>query len=173
MTIHFDYFRGLVDEINAIKSDLKTAHRRVSPPMGTYTAYKMIKQIALPINRVFKSKKYTQERSIEMFSYALKKLDLLIRELAFYDRDKLVASLQHFYNKLFILLPQNTAIQHELFDAEYYHNDNKKAPVYRGFAKWLQDYILFGYQQRDLERRWAYTPIQVIQQSIKFSAVSG
>lgn len=170
MTTQFDNFRSLLDELNGIKADLKTQHRRISPPIGTYTAYRMIKQVCLPISRIFNSRKYGYQRCIEMFTRALLKLDLLIREMLEYGRDSLTESLRHIYRRLFNLLPKNTVIQHQLFDAEPYNNDQKKKPpTTTGFINWLQDYHLNGLVRRDIERKRARKPLRIAQFSIRFS----
>lgn len=121
MTTHFDGFRSIIEEINLIKADLKTQRRRVSPPGGTYTAYRMVKQIALPLSRIFNSRRYSHQRCLERFIYALQKINLLLKEPLLYGLNDLLSSFRHLYRRLFNMLPAGTVIQHELFDAEHYN----------------------------------------------------
>jgi len=150
---HFDNYRSILDELKAIKKDLETKKRRVTPPIGTCTAYYLIQQVCLPLTRVFKSNKYSFECSIEMFTEGLQNLGFAIQKMVDCERDDLVKSFQHIYNRLFNLLPQNTVIQHKLFNTERYENESKKPAKTRSFLKWLQEYKAAGKIRRDSRRK--------------------
>lgn len=167
MLVHFDDFRDIIFEIADIKEELKKQNRRVHPPICTYTAYQMLKQIAEPLRRVFKSRRYNQQTCLDKFAYALRKLHLLICQLVEYDRDELAATLRNLYHRLFALLPEQTIIQHELFDAEKYQTPHKKPRSTKGFINWLQDYHLLGFVRRDVERRRAFKPLKIVQPSLR------
>ena len=169
MVDNFDTFRDSINEINDLKDTLKTQKRRVSPPVHTYMAYRLIKQIAEPLVRIFNSRRYSQETILNKFSYALQKLDLLVRKLLDYGSHQLAEQLSKLYQTLFELLPSNTVIQHQLFDSEQYETDSKKPPTTIGFINWLQDYHLLGFLSRDIARKRAIRPVQVVQHQIKFS----
>lgn len=169
MLVHFDEFKELLYEIEDIKAQQKTLNRRVKKPVCTYTAYQMLKQIAEPLRRIFNSRKYSHQTCVDKFTDALRKLHLLIRELVDYGRDTLANTLEHLYQRLFALLPEQTVIQHELFDADKYETPYKKHPSTKSFIQWLQDYHLLGYFRRDIARRYAVVPVRVVQHSIRFS----
>lgn len=171
MTTHFDIFKSLIKEINDIKADLKNQRRRVNKPIGTYIAYVMIRQVSSPISKIFNYKRYGCEISLEMFSSALLKLDLLIREMLSLGRNSLAKTLSHIYTRLFNLLPEDTVIQHQLFDADAYQTDSKKPPTTIGFIKWLQNYHLNGFVRRDVCRRRAFKPLKLVQPSIRLSTI--
>ena len=119
----FDRFRNLITELNELKADFKKQRRRVKPSLGIVLSYQAILKIASPLNKIFNGKRYSEQTSIDMFCSALKKLDLLIRELFKFDCYKLADTLQHLYNRLFVLLPEGTAIQPPLFDPDRYESD--------------------------------------------------
>ena len=149
----FDRFRNLISELNDLKADFKKQRRRVKPSLGIILSYQAILKIASPLNKIFNGKRYSEQTSINMFCSALEKLDLLIRELVKFDCYKLADTLQHFYNRLFVLLPEGTVIQHPLFDTDRYESDSKKPTATQGFLNWLLDYSLQGYLRRELELR--------------------
>lgn len=168
LTTHRDHFTCILDELNDLKSDLKTKKRRNNPPVGTYTAYCMIMDVCRPLSKLFRFKRYGQETSIEMFKSALVKLRLLIEEMSLYTRHDLIATFQHIYDRLFILLPQNDFIQHPLFDTARYQSDRKtKPPLAQCFIDWLKQYQLAGFIQRNIERRRAFRPLNIVQRSLK------
>lgn len=172
MTHPLDTFRRLIGQINDLKADLKKQRRRVTPALDVIISYRQIKVIANPLNRLFKSSRYSQQTSIEMYVYALQKLDLLIRELKDCSCTDMAATLQHIYNQLFVLLPKDTPIQHQLFDTDCYQNEHKKVTVVASFLDWLQDYVLLGYQRRDVARRMAFKPLDIVQHSIRLGKAS-
>lgn len=149
----FDRFRNLIGEINDLKAEFKKQRRRVKPSLGIILSYQAILKIASPLNKIFNGKRYSEQTSIDLFCSALISLDLLIRELVKFDCYKLADTLQHFHNRLFVLLPEGTAIQPPLFDTDSYESDSKKPTATQGFLNWLLDYSLQGYLRRDIERR--------------------
>ncbi len=168
MTTHFDIFKSLIEEINQIKTDLKNQKRRVNKPIGTYIAYDLIKQVSAPLSKIFNYKRYGLDTSIQMFKTSLVKFHLLIREMQEYDRNDLTDSLIHIYNRLFNLLPQSATVQHSLFDPDNYQSKSKKSIQTTGFLEWLQDYVLMGFQKRDINRkRWGSKFVEFTQPSLK------
>ena len=149
----FDRFRSLIGELNDLKADFRKQRRRVKPSLGIIISYQAILKIALPLNKIFNGKRYSEQTSINMFCLALKKLELLIRELVKFDCHSLADTLQHLYNRLFVLLPSGSIIQPPLFDTDSYESDSKKPTATQGFLNWLLDYSLQGYLRRDIERR--------------------
>ena len=105
------------------------------------------------MNKIFNGKRYSEQTSIDLFCSALKKLNPLIRELVKFDCHSLADTLQHIYNRLFVLLPSGTTIQHSLFDTDRYESERSKPTATQGFLNWLLDYSLQGYLRRDVERR--------------------
>ena len=163
----FDRFRNLIGELNDLKADLKKQRRRVKPPLDIIISYQAILKIASPLNKIFNGKRYSEQTSINMFCSALKKLNLLIRELVKFDCQQLADTLQHLYNRLFVLLPQGTAIQHPLFDTDCYESDSNKPTATQGFLNWLLDYSLQGYLRRDRDRLRAFKPLNITQPSLQ------
>ena len=149
----FDRFRNLIGEINDLKAEFKKQRRRVKPSLGIILSYQAILKIASPLNKIFNGKRYSEQTSINMFCSALRSLNLLIRELVKFDCHSLADTLQHLYNRLFVLLPGGTAIQHPLFDTDRYESASKKPTATQGLRNWLLDYSLQGYLRRDIERR--------------------
>ena len=163
----FDRFRNLIGEINDLKAEFKKQRRRVKPSLGIIISYQAILKIASPLNKIFNGKRYSEQTSIDMFCSALKKLDLLIRELIKFDCYKLANTLQHFYNRLFILLPSGTAIQPPLFDTDRYESDSNKPIATQGFLNWLLDYSLNGFKKRDRSLQRAFKPFNIVQPSLQ------
>ena len=166
----FDRFRNLITELNELKADMKKQRRRVKPSLGIILSYQAILKIASPLNKIFKGKRYSEQTSIDMFCLALKKLNLLIRQLVKFDCHSLADTLQHLYNRLFVLLPEGTAIQHPLFDTDRYESDSKKPTATQGFLNWLLDYSLQGYARRDRLRRRNSQLFDVKQLSLSLKA---
>lgn len=162
----FDRFRNLIGELNDLKADFKKQRRRVKPSLGIILSYQAILKTASPLNKIFNGKRYSEQTSIDMFCSALKKLNLLIRELLNFNCHQLAESLQHIYNRLFVLLPENTTIQHHLFDSEKYETTDKKPTLIQSFLDWLLDYSLKGFLRRDIERKRNYKPLSIIQPSL-------
>ena len=140
---------------------------RVKPPLDIIISYQAILKIASPLNKIFNGKRYSEQTSIDMFCSALKKLNLLIGELVKFDCHHLADTLQHLYNRLFVLLPQGTAIQHPLFDTDCYESDSIKPTATQGFLNWLLDYSLQGYLRRDRDRLRAFKPLNIAQPSLQ------
>ena len=163
----FDRFRNLIGELNDLKADFKKQRRRVKPSLGIIISYQAILKIASPLNKIFNGKRYSEQTSIDMFCSALKKLNLLIRELVKFDCYKLADTLQHFYNRLFVLLPEGTAIQPPLFDTDSYESDSNKPIGTQGFLKWLKDYSLNGFKKRDRSLQRAFKPLNIVQPSLQ------
>lgn len=163
----FDRFRNLINEINDLKAEFKKQRRRVKPDLGVVISSRKLLDIASPLNKIFNGKRYSEQTSIEMLCQALNKLSLLVRELTNFDCQKLADTFQYIYNRLFVLLPENTALQPQLFDADKYDPGSKKPTPTNSFLNWLQDYKIFSCQRRDLARRTADKPIQLVQHSIK------
>ena len=171
----FDSFRKLIAEINDLKTEFKKLSRRVNPSLEVLITYRPLKAIALPLNRIFKSRKYSQQRSIEMFTQALSKLHLLIQELKQSQCFSLAADFQHLYNRLFGLLPEGTAIQQPLFDTERYHRENPKPLTSKGFQMWLKyregsylTKIRYGCQR--LAQNIASKPLVMVQPSLRLAS---
>ena len=163
----FDRFRNLIREINDLKADFKKQRRRVKPPLGIIISYQAILKIASPLNKIFNGKRYSEQTSIDMFCSAQRKLNLLIRELVKFDCQQLADTLQHLYNRLFVLLPQGTAIQPPLFDTDCYESDIKKPTATQGFLNWLLDYSLNGFIRRARLRKCAFKPLNIAQPSLQ------
>lgn len=163
----FDRFRNLITEISELKAEFKKQRRRVKPPLGVIIAYQKLLAIASPLNKIFNGKRYGEETSIEMFCQALNKLSLLVRELAQFDCHELAESLQHLYNRLFILLPKDTILQPQLFDADRYQSKTKKPVPAKCFVRWLQNYCLLGFKRRDIDRRRNYQFPNIVQESLR------
>ena len=164
----FDRFRNLMGEINDFKTDLKKQSRRVKPGYGVMISYPAIQVIASPLNRIFRYTRYGEQTSIDMFRFALNKLSLLVRKLADCGCEELANSFQHIYNRLFILLPKGTALQPELFDTERYNNEQKtQPPKAPSFVSWLSSYIKAGFVARDVARKHAFRPLNIVQPSLR------
>ena len=163
----FDRFRNLISELNDLKADFKKQRKRVKPSLGIILSYQAILKIASPLNKIFNGKRYGEQTSINMFCSALKKLDLLIRELIKFDCRQLADTLQHLYNRLFVLLPEGTAIQPPLFDTDRYESDRSKPTATQGFLNWLLDYTLNGLLTRDRLRKRAFKPLNIAQHSLQ------
>ena len=149
----FRRFRNLLNEINEFKEDLKKQNRRSKRPFGTYASYQAIKPIASVLNQIARWKRYGQQTAIDMFCDVLIKIQSLVGKLAdFYDNTDLASTFQHLYNRLFVLLPEGTVIQHPLFDPRDYPSRSKKPPVTSGFLDWLNNYRLNGFIRRDRDR---------------------
>ena len=163
----FDRFRNLISELNDLKADFKKQRKRVKPSLGIILSYQAILKIASPLNKIFNGKRYSEQTSINMFCSALRSLDLLIRELVKFDCYKLADTLQHLYNRLFVLLPEGTAIQPPLFDTDRYESDSNKPIATQGFLNWLLDYSLQGYLRRDRSLQRAFKPLNIVQHSLQ------
>ena len=163
----FDRFRNLISELNDLKADFKKQRRRVKPSLGIIISYQAILNIASPLNKIFNGKRYSEQTSIDLFCSALKKLNLLIRELVKFDCHSLADTLQHLYNRLFVLLPSGTAIQPPLFDTDCYESDISKPTATQGFLNWLLDYSLNGFIRRDRTLQRAFKPLNIVQPSLQ------
>ena len=171
MLDRFDRFRNLIGEINDLKADFQKQRRRVKPSLGIIISYQAILKIASPLNKIFNGKRYSEQTSIDLFCSALKKLDLLIRELVKFDCYSLADTLQHLYDRLFVLLPSGSIIQPPLFDTDSYESDSNKPIATQGFLKWLLDYSLQGYLPKcDFKRRRKRSPFDVRQLSLSLKA---
>ena len=165
----FDRFRNLISELNDLKADFKKQRRRVKPSLGIIISYQAILKIASPLNKIFNGKRYSEQTSINMFCSALKSLNLLIRELVKFDCHSLADTLQHFYNRLFVLLPEGTAIQPPLFDTDRYESDTNKPIATQGFLKWLKNYSLNGFKERDRSLQRAFKLLNIVQPSLQLT----
>ena len=163
----FNRFRNLISEINDLKADFKKQRRRVKPSLGIILSYQAILKIASPLNKIFNGRRYSEQTSIDLFCSALRKLNLLIRELVKFDCHSLADTLQHLYNRLFVLLPEGTAIQHPLFDTDCYETTSKKPTATQGFLNWLLDYSLNGFIRRERLRKRAFKPLNIAQPSLQ------
>lgn len=172
LTRHFDYFRNLITEVDDLKADLKKQSRRVKPPLSAIMSYRAMMPIASLLNKVFNGKRHAEQTSLDLYREALNKLQVLARELRQFDWERdcvsLAKTLQHICNRLFVLLPTDTAVQLELFNSDRYQSDSNKKPVaLAGFQQWLQDYVLLGFKRRDVERRRVFKPLAIIQPSLR------
>ena len=163
----FDRFRNLIGELNDLKADFKKQRRRVKPSLGIVLSYQAILKIALPLNKIFNGKRYSEQTSIDLFCSALRSLDLLIRELVKFNCYKLADTLQHLYNRLFVLLPERTIIQPPLFDTDRYESDCYKPTATQSFIDWLSNYTLNGLLTRARLRKRAFKPLNIVQPSLQ------
>lgn len=165
-----DAFRNLISEIDELKKELRKQSRRVNKPICSYSSYTAVMAIASPLNKIFNYKKYSEQTSINMYVDALKKLYLLIQELREFERHDLANTLQHLYDKLFVLLPEGTVIQHQLFDTKRLSSRSKKPIVTKSFFDWMIDYATKGFKRRDMERRPHKKSLNTTQFSLSFRA---
>lgn len=188
MIDNWDVFKSLVADLKQLKATLKNESRRRNRPVCSYMAYDLIKKIADPIVRVMNGRRISENRALELFGVAIRKVNLLVREMLDYGRRELAQSLQDIEQKLLSLLPLNAYVQLELFEPERYDTGKKKPLTFICFDRWKREALIQRnrrihqaicdqadrYEQKQLNRvnkaqEYAVKAIQIVKQS--FSVV--
>ena len=134
-----DVFKALVTDIKDLKYQLKNEQRRVHSPSGAFTAYRLIKKIADPIVKVFNGRKISDQQALNLFTIAIRKVNLTVRELACFGRVALIKTLKKLEQTLVSLLPENIPVQLELFEVEEFETGIKERLTFQGFRKWKRE----------------------------------
>lgn len=80
------------------------------------------------------------DKALELFKSAIRKVNSLIRTLHNYGRIQLAIALEKLEQTLVLLLPSDTIVQLELFDIEQYETPAEKV-LFAGFRQWKRDAI--------------------------------
>ena len=138
MVENWNIFKPLISEINDLKRKLKNEAKRKNFPVCSFFAKSLFKKISAAILKVYNGKNIKDNEAIELFTFSIRKLNILIRELLEYRRIELAHSLQNIEQRLIFLLPANTYFQLELFESEPYKTEKANLPMLKGFRKWLK-----------------------------------
>lgn len=143
-----------VDIFRAIIIDFKKLNRVENPHDST--AYQALNTVAEAIQKVWNGKQIKDKPALKLFTTAIRKLNLLIRQLRDLGHDTKTL-LEPLEQKLFALLPDNISIQLELFEVESFETGNKESLFSPSFRRWRREILYRDMQRiRDIICRKAY-----------------
>lgn len=137
---NWETFKFLVSEFKQIKAKLYNEKRRKNIPVCSIPAFKALQKISESIQKVLNGRRMKDEKALELFKNAIRKVNSLIRTLRRFGRIQLVITLEKLEQTLVSLLPSDTTVQLELFDVEQYEVAPEKY-LLASFRRWRRDAI--------------------------------
>ncbi|MEM8723363.1 MAG: hypothetical protein AAGE84_29440 [Cyanobacteria bacterium P01_G01_bin.39] len=159
MIDNFDIFKEIVADLKDLKAKLYNDNRRVHKPVCTYTAYEGLKGITADIQRIWNGRKIRDEKALELFETAIRKIHLLLQELRFFERKRLIAVLEDLLQKLVSLLPSYSVVQLELFAPEQFETAKEDRITLPDFKYWKWSAL---HRERQRVRESMFNPVKTI-----------